>query len=473
MSQRTHVFALCAAALVAACTDASQPTAPVAPIDRSSNALASATGLSGQRDRFVAIGTSISMGWASNGVFFGSQLVAWPELLSIGQLHPISLPLIQSPGCTSPLIAPLGNGKRLSGESFAGSTVCAANVGGVTLPTQNVALAGALTIDALTRTPEAAAVGDPPMPWYARVLPPGTTQVSAALAQQPTLVSVELGGNDILATTGGRVIPGVTYVPFPFWAAAFDAVLNAVGSAHSKGLILGMPLDGTNLPALRKGSEIWADALEFAALHVDVSPDCKDSPNYINVSVESLVLVFAAAFTSTHGLPNPVFSCADVGDPSNDDYVLTPSDITTLNTQLGQMAAYAKQQAAARGYAFFSIGALYDRRDLKPPKYSVISQLTSPIPYGPYISLDGVHPSPLGHTVLAIAAASALNATYGSIAAHAISAAPSLSEQLVEPTLPGMSLEWAKRVASDHGGQLLPACLMPGGCTLGAARGLR
>jgi lysophospholipase L1-like esterase len=313
------------------------------------------------------------------------------------------------------------------------------------------------------------------MPWYARVLPPGTTQVSAALAQQPTLVSVELGGNDILGTAGGRVIPFVTFVPFQFWAGAFDAVLNAVGSAHPKGLILGMPLNGTNLPALRTGAEIWADAQEFAALHVDVSADCQNSPNYINVSVKSLVLVFTAAFTSTHGLPNPVFSCADVGDPNNDDYVLTPSDVATLNAQLGQMAAYAQQQAAARGYAFFSIGALYDRPNLKPAKYSVISQLTSPIPYGPYISLDGVHPSPLGHTVLALAAANALNATYGTIAAHTIAAAPgsTFAEQLVEPALPAMSLEWAKRVAMDHAGQRFPACMIPGGCSLTAARGLR
>jgi lysophospholipase L1-like esterase len=469
MSQRTHLFALGAAVVAAACSETSQLTAPAAPATRTPT-VATAS-LFPSREKYVAIGTSISMGWASNGVYAGSQVVSWPELLSFAQLRPISLPLIQSPGCVSPLVAPLAANKRLSGEPFSGSAVCAPNVGGVTLPTQNVALAGALTIDALTKTPEAAAVGNPPMPWYARVLPPGTTQVSAALAQRPTLVSVELGGNDILATTGGRVIPFVTYLPFPVWAQAFDAVLNTVGPAVPKGLVLGMPLDGTNLPALRGGNEIWDDAAEFAALHVDVSPDCQNSPNYINVSVKSIILVFTAAFTSANGLPNPVFSCADVGDPNNDDYVLTPSDIATVNTQLAQMAAYAQQKAAARGYAFFSLGALYDRPDLKPSKYSVISQLISPIPYGPYISLDGVHPSALGNTVLAVAAAKALNGTYGSISATVIATSgQSLAEQLVEPTLPVMSLEWAKRVAKEHQGERMPTCLMPGGCSLGITR---
>src|SRR4029079_11824713 len=135
-------------------------------------------------------------------------------------------------------------------------------------------------------------------------------------------------------------------------------------------------------------------AAEFASLHVNVSPNCNGSQNWINVSVKSLVLVFTAAATSTTQL----FSCADI--PGTADYVLTPSDIAFLNGTLAQMAAHAKQQADAHGYAFVSLGALYDRADLKPPVYSVIAQLTSQLPYGNYISLDGVHPNALGSSVL-------------------------------------------------------------------------
>jgi hypothetical protein len=38
--------------------------------------------------------------------------------------------------------------------------------------------------------------------------------------------------------------------------------------------------------------------------------------------------------------------------------------------------------------------------------------LTSDTPYGPLISLDGVHPSAAGHHILAREAAKALNVTY-------------------------------------------------------------
>jgi hypothetical protein len=44
--------------------------------------------------------------------------------------------------------------------------------------------------------------------------------------------------------------------------------------------------------------------------------------------------------------------------------------------------------------------------------FSVVTMMTSPTPYGPLVSLDGIHPSDAGHAVLASAAARAINARY-------------------------------------------------------------
>lgn len=454
------VVAFCAAAVLAACSDATRTTAPT-----SSSRGALKTQTHGG-EKYVAIGTSISMGWASNGVYAASQRSSFPAQLRFGSLPQTSLPLIESPGCQSPLVAPLGAGLRLSGESAAGSSVCAPNMDGVTLPTQNVGLAGALTIDALQTTPATAGAGKP---WYSRVLADGTTQVSAALSESPTLVSVELGGNDILGTSSGLVVPGVTYVPFPYFAQAFNAVLNAVASASSNVLVVGLMTDGRKLPAFRRGDEIWADRLEFAALHVDVSSDCEGSGNWINVSIKSLQMAFDGASAAANNEPNVTYSCANVA--GTQDQVLTPADMEVLNTQLGQMVELAEQQAVTRGSAYFSIGALYDLPDVKPPVYSVIAQLTSPTPYGPYVSLDGVHPSALGHTVLALAAARALNKTYSGIAAHADDTAlTSLATRVVEPTMPSTAIAWAKRAAMENRGMQIPTCALPGGCIVSRGR---
>src|SRR5689334_20905420 len=142
MNSKMKAVALCAAALAAACSDATQPVGPAV---QSPGGPASATRTTGG-ENYVAIGTSISMGWASNGVYAGSQKFAFPELLRFRGQCPISLPLIEAPGCYSPLVAPLGANLRLSGEGFAGSVACAPNKPGVQLPTQDLGMAGATAL---------------------------------------------------------------------------------------------------------------------------------------------------------------------------------------------------------------------------------------------------------------------------------------------------------------------------------------
>jgi hypothetical protein len=457
MKHRLSVVALSVVSLATACSDAPVPT--LAPTDR-----AESRNL-GNAEKYVALGTSIGMGWQSNGAYYAGQLVSYPSLLAFGSGRPITLPLIQSPGCISPLVAPLGAGKRLSGESAAGSTTCAPNVAGVTLPTQNVSISGALTADALT-TPSP---GPATAPWYARVLPPGATQLTAALAQQPTIVSVEFGGNEVLGALSGLFAPGVTVVPFPYFAGPYSALLDAIGTTHAKAVIFEMPTTATKLPALRPAEEIWANRFEFAALHVDVSPDCHGSPNYINVSIKSLNAAYEGAFRAANGLPNATFSCADI--PGTPDLVITPSDVADLNALLAQMRAFVEGQAAARGYALASIGALYDRSDLKNRPYSIVNHLTSPIPMGLFISLDGVHPSALGHAILALDAARALNAKYGASFARTSGATSALAfKEEMDETLPSIAMLMAKSVAAQNRGVQLSPCSIPGTCRITGLR---
>src|SRR5919112_1843103 len=99
-------------------------------------------------------------------------------------------------------------------------TTCSPLRTGVTLPANNVAVSGANVHDALSRTPELAAAFSPRVGLlYSRVLPPGKTQVTAMLAQQPTFVSVELAANDVLPASTGRI---AAMTPYASWAAAYD-----------------------------------------------------------------------------------------------------------------------------------------------------------------------------------------------------------------------------------------------------------
>src|SRR3954464_2871400 len=80
--------------------------------------------------RYVAVGTSLSMGVQSDGVLYTTQREDWTPLLA-HQAFATSYtqPLIQGPGCFSPFIAPLQFGRRLSGAAAPGTiasdTTCA------------------------------------------------------------------------------------------------------------------------------------------------------------------------------------------------------------------------------------------------------------------------------------------------------------------------------------------------------------
>ena len=160
--------------------------------------------------RLFVVGTSISAGTCSDGNVASCQNMSYvAQLIRMMHREPV-LPLISAPGCRAPFSAPLISFKRTSGESVTvpdATVQCAPNEPGIVLPTQNLAIPGALTAEALNTRPE-----DRTDPYssqlYRRFLPEGATQVSAALSQNPKFVIVELGINDIRNVLSGIAIPG-------------------------------------------------------------------------------------------------------------------------------------------------------------------------------------------------------------------------------------------------------------------------
>ena len=70
-----------------------------------------------------------------------------------------------------------------------------------------------------------------------------------------------------------------------------------------------------------------------------------------------------------------------------------------------------RETGRSRGFAFVSLDAVYGQPAARPP-FNVVAVLTTATPWGPLMSLDGVHPSAAGNALIATAAAQALNQTY-------------------------------------------------------------
>jgi lysophospholipase L1-like esterase len=390
---------------LAACSDAPSPVAPKAP---TSADLSRKVG--GIMSNYVAIGTSLSMGWASEGVNASSQQNAWPKQLAEREGVEFTIPSIDAPGCPPPFAAPLLSFKRIDGSPSLGpNTTCSPNLPGVTLPTHNLAVENATAAEALNATPATASQGRGPV--TSRVLPAGMTQVTTMVSLHPTFVSVEFGGNEILPAQVGVLVPGVTFIPFETFKANYSEIINNVKGTGAKALLVSIRTDLRNFPTIRTGPEIASQRAKFAAYNVTVNADCDASDNFIFVRGLVITAVVTGITRAGYGLGPYDLSCADV--PGTADYILTPGDITFVNNLAEQMSDYIESKAVENGYAVFPLGALYNHSKRHVP-FDLNAFLKSDTPYGDLISLDGVHPTAKGQAVFARAARKAIQKTYGS-----------------------------------------------------------
>jgi hypothetical protein len=218
---------------------------------------------------------------------------------------------------------------------------------------------------------------------------------------------VEFGVNEVLGARSGLVAPGLTIVPTAAWQPVYDQLIAGVKTAGARVLLVGLLSDVANFPSLRRGAEIDANRSELAQFGILVSADCGGSGSENLIYVPAKVVGAYAAVAA--GQSSVARSCADI--PGTQDYVLTPANVSALEAQLVEMNAHIREVAAENGFAFFDLEPLYGERRLKEP-FSAATLLMSDEPFGPFISLDGVHPSAAGHRILAREAAKALNVTY-------------------------------------------------------------
>lgn len=358
---------------------------------------------------YIALGTSVSMGWMNDGVIAATQEQAWTRRLAGTAGAEFKMPLISEPGCQPPYASPLGTFKRVDGSAITGSSVCAPLMSGVLLATtNNLAIEGAHSVDALSATPSAPRAGKGPV--TSRVLESSMSQVTTMRARNPTFVSVEFGGNELLPAQVGLLAPNVTYTPFATFQDAYRKIIDSVKVTGAKAVLVGLALDIRQFPAIRTGPEIWSQRAAFATFNVTVADNCETSANFMFVRGIVPTAIATGAGRAAAGLGPATLSCADV--PGSPDYVLSPADVQFLNSLAAQMDAEIQARAQANGYAFFRLDALYAQSKDGVP-FSLSVYLGSTAPYGPKISLDGVHPNSVGQTILANAAIGAINVTYG------------------------------------------------------------
>jgi hypothetical protein len=394
--------------------------------------------------RYVALGNSITAGIQSGGISDSTQLLAYPNLVAQQAGAPFVLPLLRDPGCPAPFLDPLGQGGRVGGAAAA---ECGLRVQ-PTRPIQNLAVPGARFSDAIDQ------YADPnPASSFNRIqtiILGGRSQVQAAVQAEPSLVSIWLGNNEVLAPAAQRSAGAA-----PHRAAVHALVDQMVGGIRGVPTLRGAVVIGvvnTNvIPLLQPGAYFFllrdADG-RFGGkpVNANCSPlTLLGQPNPLSQNLVSFEMVGNAGF--------PEINCADdaypAGDPRRGTYVLTGAEQQTLTARVEAFNAALRTRAEASGWVFIdpnlALAQLGNQTDAQgryqnlrkcqalpaalqsgdPAAVQAALVTSCPVPaagatapfaapnfFGRLISFDGFHPATFAHQQVANLMIDALNARF-------------------------------------------------------------
>ena len=214
--------------------------------------------------KFVALGNSLTSGYADGALFIDGQKVSYANILAQ------QFKLVGGGDFKIPFMADNIGGFKINGTQFAGPRMYfngsapvpadgtpsteILNPAVVTAgPYNNCGVPGAKSFHLLSPSYGSAAgiAAGTANPYYVRFAPNATTSVLGyAISQTPTFFSLWIGNNDVLgyATSGGDgtnpITPsaGVAGVGFD---ATYDALVNGLTAAGAKGVIANLPYVNT------------------------------------------------------------------------------------------------------------------------------------------------------------------------------------------------------------------------------------
>ena len=205
--------------------------------------------------------------------------------------------------------------------------------------------------------------------------------------------------------------PGVT--PVDTVVAQYARMVSVLTTARPtlKGLLVGV-FDVTALPSLFPAESLYSNPefqAEFTAAaggSVSYEPNC--------VGSHALIAIGILQFWEEAGIPAVVSCQAGVpAEPYGDFFVLDSTKLRIIGAAVTGYNAYISAKADSLGWAYVdpnvALGALKSSGAIP----TLPNFLSATQPFGPYITLDGIHPSALAHQILANLLIGGINAKYG------------------------------------------------------------
>ena len=371
--------------------------------------------------RYVALGNSITAGYQSSGINDSTQRESYAKIVA-EQMHTgYVYPQLVGPGCAPPIIN-FQTQARFGGGT---STTCQLRNPATTLLVQNnVAVPGATSFDPTAPTTKASNI-------LTQLFLGGKTQVQRALDAQPTFVSVWIGNNDVLdaAAKGVTVYQNATdaasvgvktalstqgITDTVTFVANYKKMIDQLqAQPNLKGILIGV-VNVTQIPFIFRVDSLIAEPttkayFDAAVGHTTtITADCGTSNALVTLGmIQFLKANPTAPLSCTKGI---VPTSPAIGD----FFILDVADQAVFNKVITRYNAYIKAKADSIGFAYLDPNPLLASLRGAPGGIPLVPVLSSPTAtFGPYISLDGIHPSGKAHRAIAAAIVTAINAKYG------------------------------------------------------------
>jgi hypothetical protein len=396
--------------LVAGCYDDESLNSPPAPDVPSGGAMF---------QTYVSMGNSIAAGVQSAGINDSTQSRTYTVLLAAAMGTSFTIPRLNMPGCPPPFVNNVTQERvNLPGLPTPTGTTCYLRQSNLT--PNNVGVPFARVQEALTN------LGQPHSRANALTLLflGGRTQVQAMQDQNPTFVSVWLGNNDALGPLTNLANPGRldSLTPVDLFQTQYTEILDSIQAEGAEAVLVSVA-DISVIPYASRGAVYWciknqpacgAFPAAFPATFT-VSSNCAPLASGIPGAMGDSVLV-------PWPIGVPKIAAAAQGAATNldcsvDAEVVTPAEFASLRSTVAGYNAFIQAEAAARGFAYFDINPSLGARVVSgeiPPFPDLSAALSGGnVGFGPFFSLDGVHPSTEAHRIIADSIASVINQRYG------------------------------------------------------------
>jgi lysophospholipase L1-like esterase len=370
----------------------------------------------GLMERYVSMGNSITAGYQSGGINDSTQTRSYAVLFANRANAPFFVPSLQGRGCAPPLTNNVTQ-TRVGGGT---ATTCDLRADQRLFYVSNVAVPGATSF-----SPNDNLIAFANSNALTTFILGGRTQNQAMLDAKPTFVTAWIGNNDVLGALTSQSNPGnpALITPQPVFQANYSAMLDTIQQSGAQATLLSV----TDVSVIPYSSRT---AIYYCLTYVDPAR-CQaplpttPEPNLAGLQALGLwnvdVNCAAPAGLATlipWTLAVPILAAAAGGAPqtmdcSDDALVVMPSELAAMQAAVVGFNAYIQTEAVSRGMAYL---------DVNPPLLALVGTGAIPsipdllpalaggsVGFGPYFTLDGVHPSTLAHQLVTDSLVSTVN----------------------------------------------------------------